>query len=107
MLGQLGEWVKGPLQLEVKGVVVERFLNLAMQQDILLSNIVWLSHTRVLVDAPLTAILKLRVLAGQSRCRFRIRHKTGFPFLVRLVKKRKFFSWAPCFFLWLFYCLAI
>ena len=94
MLGYLDRWVKGSLVLEIKGLSVERFLNLALQEDILLSEVLWLSGTRVLVTVPLADIFRLRVLARESACRFRVRRRKGLPFVVNRVKKRKtwFFS---------------
>ena len=94
MLGNLDKWVKGSLILEVKGTAVERFMNLAVQEGILLSDAVWLSGTRVYVTAPLADIFRLRQLARHSNCRFRIRRRSGLPFVIKRVKKRKmwFFS---------------
>ena len=89
MLGNLDRWVKGSLVLEVKGTAVERFMNLAVQEGILLSDAVWLSGTRVYVTAPLAEIFRLRQLARQGNCRFRIRRRSGLPFVVKRMKKRK------------------
>ncbi len=87
MKTDLSALTKGAVDIEIKGRFTERFLNLAFQAGIDLSNI---EHNgdNIKARVKLADISALRDIARRSRCSFRIRRRLGLPFILASLKKR-------------------
>jgi len=89
MLRRLVRYLLGTLEIEVTGANIERFLNLCLEEGILL----WDLHRqpeRMRVTLMLADFFRLRPIARAARCRVRIRRRHGFPFLTRRLRRRPF-----------------
>ncbi|MGI5891584.1 MAG: sporulation protein YqfD [Bacillota bacterium] len=100
---QLWQKRKGILEIEITGVAVERFLNLALQDDIILQSIQWLSADKILCQVSLKDIYALHPVARKSRCRIHIRRRLGWPFFLQQVNSRKMLFIGGILFCLLFY----
>jgi similar to stage IV sporulation protein len=98
-------WLKGQgfLEIEIKGLAVERFLNLAVQNSIDLQNIRFVAKDKVICLMALKDVHFLRPLARKSRCRIHIRKRLGLPFFWRRLQKRKMLVIGCIVFCLLFY----
>lgn len=106
MVLRLWDKLKGILEIEITGIAVERFLNLALQEGIILKDIVWLSPTKVRAYVLLEDIWYLRPIARASRCRFHIRRRMGLPFYLARALKRKILVIGAVIFIIAFYILC-
>lgn len=95
--------IKGELELEVTGQGLERFFNLAGQAGIVLRQVSRINPEKVRVRVSLKQVRRLRLIARQSRCRFRIRRRLGLPFLLQHVRRRFMLALGALFFLVAFY----
>lgn len=89
MLRRLIRYLLGTLRLELTGGDIERFLNLCLEEGVLLWDL-QRQPGRLRVTLMLTDFFRLRPVARASRCRVRIRGRYGFPFLSRRLKRRPF-----------------
>ncbi|MEG1501563.1 MAG: sporulation protein YqfD, partial [Clostridiales bacterium] len=105
MAWQIGNIIEGYLEIDIHGIAPEKFLNLAMQNDILLKNALWLAPDKVRARVLLKDIYSLRYIARQSHCSFQIRKRWGLPFFLAAVSKRKAFL-IGCFCFCLFFFLT-
>lgn len=98
-------WLKGQgfLEIEIKGLAVERFLNLAMQNDMNLRNIRFVATDKVICLMALKDVHFLRSLARKSHCRIHIRKRLGLPFFYQRLQKRKMLAIGCILFCLLFY----
>lgn len=89
MLKMLWGWIFGYYIIHIYGRSAERFINLALQQDIHISDIVWLSDDLMEAKVEIRDIAKLREVADAGGCKYDIRTKRGLPvFSKYLVTKR-------------------
>ncbi|MEL7564948.1 MAG: sporulation protein YqfD [Dehalobacterium sp.] len=82
-------YLLGYVTINIKGDGVERFINLAVQRGIRIWDIQWKKDGTVKAQVQLSYIKALRHVARKSRCRFRIVGKTGLPFRIKDMKRRK------------------
>jgi similar to stage IV sporulation protein len=95
--------IRGELELEVTGQGLERFFNLAGQAGIVLRQVTRINPEKMRVRVSLKQVRRLRLIARQSRCRFRIRRRLGLPFLLQQVRRRFMLALGALFFLIAFY----
>lgn len=106
-MGQLlWDKLKGILEIEISGIAVERFLNLTLQEGIVLKDIIWLSPTKVRACVLLQDVWYLRPVARASRCQFHIRRRMGLPFYLARACKRKIILFGTVIFIVAFYILC-
>ncbi len=87
MLKRIATYLIGYLRIEVRGGRIERFLNLAVSEGMLLWAIT--RHPdRMLAYIALRDFWDLRPVARDARCRVRILGRHGFPFLLSRLKRR-------------------
>jgi len=98
--------LKGVLEIEISGVAVERFLNLTLQEGIVLKDIIWLSSTKVRAYVLLEDIWYLRPIARASRCHFRIVRRIGLPFYLARARRRKIILAGAIGFIIAFYIIS-
>lgn len=83
--------LKGYLDVSVCGFFVERFLNLALKDDIKLWNIKRDTDLEVKASVSILDYKKLTKIAKKTGCKINIVKKVGVPFFILKYKKRKAF----------------
>ena len=84
--------VKGYVNISVWGFFVERFLNLALKDDIKLWNLKRDVDLEVKASVSIFDYKKLVKIAKKTGCKISIVKKVGIPFLLLKYKKRKAFA---------------
>jgi len=69
-------WIFGYYIIHIYGRSAERFINLALQQDIHISDIVWLSDDLMEAKVEIRDIARLREVADAGGCKYDIRTKS-------------------------------
>ena len=87
MKTDLFSWLRGTVDIELKGRFSERFLNLAYQENIPLFD-VRVENGNIRARVELTAVKRLHSIAIRSHCTFRIRRRTGLPFFMAKMRMR-------------------
>lgn len=77
--------------IQIEGYFSERFLNLALNQRIVIWDIKKVQDGRIIAKVTPKEFKKLRTIARITRCRVKILKKRGFPFLLQKYRKRKVF----------------
>lgn len=75
----------------VKGLKIERFINLAVISGIYLWDIEKLDYTTIKAKINIKDFSKLRQVVKKTDSRVKIKEKCGMPFKVKTIKKRKWF----------------
>ncbi len=88
MILDLFSFLRGYLVISVSGFSVERFINLAMNRDILLRDIKYNKST-VTMKVSIKGFKLLKPIAKKTKCRIKIVEKNGLPFLIFRYRKRK------------------
>ncbi|MGI5838632.1 MAG: sporulation protein YqfD [bacterium] len=84
-------YLKGYLEISIRGAMVERFINLATQQGVSPWDIRRINQT-VNAKINVSDFRCLRPLARKTQCRVRILGRHGLPFVVLRLRKRKTFA---------------
>ncbi len=84
--------VKGYIKINVFGFFVERFLNLALKENISLWNIKKSDDATVIAYANIYDYKRLVAIAKKTGCKINIEEKIGVPFFILKHKKRKTFA---------------
>ncbi|WP_366924129.1 sporulation protein YqfD [Metallumcola ferriviriculae] len=79
----------GYVTIGVEGVMLERFLNLAVARNISFWDVNRLGKNRLAMKVKVSGFKSLRHVGRTTRCRIRIESKHGLPFLWMRIKKRK------------------
>lgn len=96
-------WLNGSVIIYIQGNHVEKFLNLVIQQQIEITEICWQNDTLISAKVPWYSLGKLRHIAKQSKCRFRIYRRGGFPLFWLKAKRRKALVWGSIVFVAIVY----
>lgn len=91
-LDKISNKVKGYVDISVCGFFVERFLNLALREDIKLWNLKRDVDLEVKASVNIFDYKKLVKIAKRAGCKISIVKKVGIPFIVLKYKKRKTFA---------------
>lgn len=75
----------------VKGLKIERFINLAVMNGIYLWDIEKLDYTTIKAKINIKDFSKLRQIVKKTDSRVKIKEKCGMPFKVKNIKRRKWF----------------
>ena len=91
MLKYLWGWIRGYVVITVFGKNKEQFLNLALQRNVDIYDVEWHDYDEPLLTAKVEyhEVGRLRHLARQTGCRFKLGKRRGLPFFYRHMKKRK------------------
>ncbi|MFY9482473.1 MAG: sporulation protein YqfD, partial [Tissierellaceae bacterium] len=76
----------------IRGLTLERLLNLALSKDIYLWNVNRLSNTRIEATVSLPGLEALEAIVNKSGCEIEIIGKTGLPFILNRLKYKKMFA---------------
>lgn len=90
-MGVVKAWnfFKGYVIIKVKGLTLERFLNLAATNDIYLWDIRRIDYTELEMKATIEGFRALKEIVNKVGCRVEIVEKKGLPFLLYRIKNRK------------------
>jgi len=88
---RIWNYFRGYAIIIVKGLKIERFINLAVVNNIYIWDIEKLDYTTVKARIGLENFGKLRDIVRKTDSSVSILDKRGFPFIIRSVKRRKLF----------------
>ncbi|MGI6713314.1 MAG: sporulation protein YqfD [Bacillota bacterium] len=100
---RLLDYLLGYLIIYLKGEGIERFINLTLQRGINIWDISWLNESTVQAKVRISAIKPLRHISRISGCRFRIKSRIGFPFIIKFFSQRKMLALGAGLFIVLLY----
>ncbi|MGA8943110.1 MAG: sporulation protein YqfD [Thermoactinomyces sp.] len=83
--------LNGKIECICEGEKLISLVNQAVQAGMMIEDIEWLDEHRIRLRIPLSQFLAFYKLRRQAGIRIRITKKEGFPFLLKRIKKRKFF----------------
>ncbi len=83
--------LKGKIECICEGEKLIPLINQAVQMKMLIEDIERLDEHRIRLSIPLSQFLSFYKLMRQAGNRIRITKRDGFPFLLKRIKKRKFF----------------
>ncbi|MDD4334820.1 MAG: sporulation protein YqfD [Desulfotomaculaceae bacterium] len=89
LLFKIMSCLQGYLVIQVMGDAPEKFVNMAASRGIYLWDVEQLSNGTVMIKVYLKNVNALRHIARRTRCRFRIRQRSGLPFYVAVLRRRK------------------
>ncbi len=106
LLFRIMSCLQGYLVIHVTGDAPERFVNMAASRGIYLWDVEQLVNGTVIIKVRLKDVHALRHVARRTRCRFRIRQRSGLPFYVAVLRKRRALTLGAFLFLIILYSLS-
>ncbi len=101
---RIWNYLRGYAIIIVKGLKIERFINLAVVNNIYIWDIEKLDYTTVKAKIGLENFGRLRDIVRKTDSSISIISKRGFPFIVRNIRRRKLF-YGSLLFLFIFICV--
>lgn len=86
---KIWNYLKGYVIIRIKGLSLERLLNLALANDIYLWNVNRISNTEIEATISVKGYKSLEKIVNKVGCRVDINHRAGLPFTFEKLKKRK------------------
>lgn len=102
---KLWKYLKGYVIIRVSGFSVERFINLAMNRNIYMSDVVYKDNF-VTMKVSIEGFKLLKPIIKKTKCRVEIIEKVGVPFFIFKYRKRKLLAIGTVFFLFSIYILS-
>ena len=96
---KIWNYLKGYVIIRIKGLTLERLLNLALSKDIYLWDVNRVNSTTIDATVSLVGIEALEEIINKSGCRVEIVKRVGFPFILDRLKHRKMFAFGLVIFL--------
>ncbi|MDR7870176.1 MAG: sporulation protein YqfD [Tissierellaceae bacterium] len=88
---KIWNYLKGYVIIRIKGLTLERLLNLALSKDIYLWDVNRINNTTIEATVSLVGIEALEEIINKSGCKVEIVKRAGFPFILDKLKYRKMF----------------
>lgn len=82
----------GFVTIEVEGFFIERFLNICRNKNILLQDLSREMNTYIKVKILKSDFKEIRHIAKKTKCKVKIKKKSGIPFVINKYRKRKVFA---------------
>ena len=82
----------GFVTIEVEGFFIERFLNICLNRKILLQDLTREMNTYIKVKILKSDFKEIRHIARKTKCKVKIKKKSGIPFVINKYRKRKIFA---------------
>ena len=101
----LWNYLRGYVIVEVSGFSMERFINLAVNNNIYLWDIEEKDH-KIYFKTNIQDFKRLKPYAKKARCRFKAKVKKGFPFIAYKYKRRKMLTIGSLLFVSMIWLLA-
>ncbi|MDD3839100.1 MAG: sporulation protein YqfD [Clostridia bacterium] len=103
---ELWSYVRGYVIIKIEGLSVEKFLNLAVREDIHIWDVHKLSHIVLTAKATVKDFKRLSNIAQKVKCNISIIEKKGLPFIIYRLKIRKMLAAGAVLFLLILYYLS-
>ena len=87
-------YILGYVNIVVEGFFTERFINICMSKNILLFNIKRDKSTIIYANVGIANFKDVVKIAKQTKCKIKIKKKSGLPFIFNKYRKRKIFAGA-------------
>ena len=84
-------YLLGYLRISVEGYFIERFINICKIKKITVWNLKRSKEIQLSLNVRVSEFKELCQIAKKARCKIKIEHKKGLPFLLHKYKKRKIF----------------
>lgn len=84
-------YILGYVNIIVEGFFTERFINICMSKDIFLFNIKRDKSTIIYANVGIHDFKSVCKIAKQTKCKVKIKKKSGLPFIFNRYRKRKIF----------------
>lgn len=84
-------YLLGYLRISVEGYYIERFINICKTNKIMVWNLKRNQDIQLYLNVRISEFKELCKIAKRTRCKIKIKHKKGLPFLLHKYKKRKIF----------------
>ncbi len=84
-------YILGYVNIIVEGFFTERFINICMSKDILLFNIKRDKKAIIYANVGIHDFKNAAKIAKQTKCKIKIKRKSGLPFIFNRYRKRKIF----------------
>ena len=81
----------GFVTISIEGFFIERFMNLCLNNDIILWDVKKEDNTFIRLKIKAEDFKRIKKYAKKTKCRIKIEHKTGIPFILFNYRKRKMF----------------
>lgn len=98
---RLWNYLRGYVIIEVEGLTLERFLNLASTRDIYLWDIKRMDYTVLKMKVSIEGFKALKEVVKKAGCKLEIIDKNGVPFLLYRLKHRKMLGFGFLLFLFI------
>ena len=85
-------FLAGFVTIEVEGFFIERFLNICRNKNILLQDLSREMNTYIKVKILKSDFKEIRHIARKTKCKVKIKKKSGIPFVINKYRKRKIFA---------------
>ena len=82
----------GFVTIEVEGFFIERFINICINKNILLQDLSREMNTYIKVKILKSDFKEIRHIARKTKCKVKIKKKSGIPFVINKYRKRKIFA---------------
>lgn len=82
----------GFVTIEVEGFFIERFLNICRNKNIFLQDLSREMNTYIKVKILKADFKEIRHIAKKTKCKVKIKKKSGIPFVINKYRKRKVFA---------------
>jgi len=102
---RIWNYLAGYLVIRVRGIGLEKFINLCSAENICLWDVIRIQNT-LQVKMSLHHFKKIRSIASKTKCRVYIETKRGLPFVFAKLKKRKLLMLGGILFLVSLYMLS-
>lgn len=86
---KIWNYLKGYVIIKVKGLSLERLLNLALVNDIYLWNVKRTSNIEIEASISILGYRELEKIVNKVGCKIEIKERNGLPFFIDKFKKRK------------------
>lgn len=86
---KLWNYMRGYVVINIQGLALERFINMCIGRGIYLWDIKRLDHTTLEAKISIKGFKEIRRIVKRLGCRVHIRDKSGYPFWIHKLKKRK------------------
>lgn len=92
MTNKVEKWVKGEIRVELIGGDSARFINVALEKHLNITDLRWTSSNNLQFSVNVDQFFELRKILKPMGGKIRIINKGGFPFFMRLVMNRMWFA---------------
>ena len=85
-------YIIGYLRISVEGYYTERFINICTNKKLLIWNLKRDKNVKLYLNIGIKDFKQLSDVARKTKCKIKIKKKSGLPFVLNRYKKRKIFG---------------